>query len=706
MLKVKKILEEIIPQTKELPQSRVDAYARSRCDDMIYYDEYGTKGVFYCTKCKNSFVFSGAGDLLCPHCSNDRFRKSTRNSDTGHLFRIIEEIEGFIVLKDIAVSYREDPREGPILTVCDDCCIVIQGEEAGYFECSTREVDDTEEKIWRRVKIKRNSHYYRHSKSVKTVLPYDGAIDENEMVKGVRLMLGNRPLYTIFEELMEMMEKPEEESEDVCPEFEDSLVSHNIDDAQISYGLHRQEEKVSGEVNIRRIHQWCAKCGRYSLDIETRQYNSGTGCKHCKNSGSDFGLNYFISPQELDDGRMLLKIEECYVRRVTEGKHIIGEDKEPVTHLQLDRTEYVLLDLQGKAHLYDENGKPINRLSIKVKKYDYHRAKFLYSDEQRDLILNNTAVKRTGFVEFYNRTQSMNMRYFNAMQVSPYIEMFSKMGLSCLVDDIMFEDDESKLPAYLKKVDAKCPFKKLTKPQMREIIEHDCRLERFIQYLQVFKKDPLVSYTDFDWLASHSNARLVLDALRVEVPGLSVKKMQEYITHVDDAQCCRPEESVQLWADYLRMLKNLDCDLTDSALVYPNSLKREHDKASRKLSQVKDEKLAKRFRERAGENEWCTWENNDFCVLVPTDITDLYEEGRKLHHCVGTYGRMVADGSCTIAFVRRKDMSDVPFCTIEIRDKRVVQARGVSNRPAMAIPKVRGFMEQWSKARGLTLEVA
>ena len=73
---------------------------------------------------------------------------------------------------------------------------------------------------------------------------------------------------------------------------------------------------------------------------------------------------------------------------------------------------------------------------------------------------------------------------------------------------------------------------------------------------------------------------------------------------VDDAQCCVPSESMQLWSDYLRMLRDLEADLTDTKLVYPNSLKREHDKAARKLEQVQNERLKERFEKKAEENEW------------------------------------------------------------------------------------------------------
>ncbi len=150
----------------------------------------------------------------------------------------------------------------------------------------------------------------------------------------------------------------------------------------------------------------------------------------------------------------------------------------------------------------------------------------------------------------------------------------------------------------------------------------------------------------------------------------------------------------------------LECDLTDHTVVYPNSLKREHDKASRKVAQVQDKLVAKRFRERAAENEWCIWENDLFKVVVPHEVTELYEEGRMLHHCVGSYGRMVSDGECVVAFIRRKEEEAAPLCTVEICGKAIVQARGICNKPADQMPKVKSFIKQWAKEKGLTYEAA
>ena len=278
------------------------------------------------------------------------------------------------------------------------------------------------------------------------------------------------------------------------------------------------------------------------------------------------------------------------------------------------------------------------------------------------------------------------------------------MEMYALVVDII-ESDEKNIPQYMRKTGKDSRLGRLSKPQINSLRQSHCGLNDIVAYMQVLNKDPEALYSTFYELSSASHSRHVLDILRVGVPTMTVEKIQEYIRRVDDAQCCPAAESMQLWSDYLRMLKTLECDLTDNKLVFPNSLKREHDKAARKVTQIKDEKLNQKFIERAEKNKWLEYSSKQLSVIVPEDMAALYEEGRKLSHCVGAYAQNVANGNSLIAFVRRKEHMNEPFCTVEVRDKTIVQARGFSNRPAVMIPGVRTFLEEWSGSKGLEIAV-
>ena len=54
-----------------------------------------------------------------------------------------------------------------------------------------------------------------------------------------------------------------------------------------------------------------------------------------------------------------------------------------------------------------------------------------------------------------------------------------------------------------------------------------------------------------------------------------------------------------------------------------------------------------------------------------------------------------------VAFIRKATDVDTPLCTIEIRQNAIVQARGMSNRPAENIPKMKTFIKAWAANKGL-----
>lgn len=54
---------------------------------------------------------------------------------------------------------------------------------------------------------------------------------------------------------------------------------------------------------------------------------------------------------------------------------------------------------------------------------------------------------------------------------------------------------------------------------------------------------------------------------------------------------------------------------------------------------------------------------------------EIIEEGRELHHCVGGdyYLSKHSNGTSYILFMRYKKSPGIPLCTIEIKDKKIVQ---------------------------------
>lgn len=88
---------------------------------------------------------------------------------------------------------------------------------------------------------------------------------------------------------------------------------------------------------------------------------------------------------------------------------------------------------------------------------------------------------------------------------------------------------------------------------------------------------------------------------------------------------------------------------------------------------------------------------NGLVMLPPHTAGEIVAEGHKLHHCVGTYVESVARGACAILFVRKVKAKKTPFYTVEVRDGRIVQARGNNN--CAPTPEVKQFLDAWEKKK-------
>ena len=701
MLKVKKIMESVIPKSASVAEDDIRLFQAS-CDDgaMYYESEYHSESL-YCLRCNSRDETSTKGTIRCTRCGNVSIRQRKYSPEYKYI-RNVEQIDGFIIIKDSVIRCYET-MDGLSTCAYDVACVVIQGNEIGAFENNlVRGYEETGERRWSRVK--RPAARYRGGNKV-----FGCRIGSEEIYDNETFQLVNHHVYkSSLQEMFDLIRNSSIQVETetiVCPEFDNDLVEYNTDEAIKLHNFTSRMESLPNGGHMSRYHGWCTKCGKYGQRLSARSTSGGT-CPHCGEytanmMNSALHLNYFVTPQEQEDGSMVLRVDEANYKAEFVGEQQFGVDPQFRFVLKVLRTFYIYVMMNGKALFFNEKKEPIDKTGVcpKVGR-TISSPKCIYSAYQKQLMKNNRAMKRTGFLEYTENHGAMDLRYFDLMQKVPSLEMLAKMGMTTLVYS-MINADEKDIPGYMKKEDQGSGIKRLTKPQMQSLIRSHCTLSQFVAYMQVAKKDPEALYEDFIWVSSMSHSRHLLDILRVQIPGMTVKKIREYLDHVDQAQCCPVGESAQLWADYVRMLRDLNCDLTDKHLIFPNSLKREHDKAARKITQVKDEKLNAVFRERAVQNDTYAWENDEFKVLIPHDISELYEEGRRLSHCVGTYGKVVAEGESVVAFIRKATDVDTPLCTIEIREKTIVQARGMSNRPAENIPKMKTFIKAWAASKGL-----
>lgn len=150
------------------------------------------------------------------------------------------------------------------------------------------------------------------------------------------------------------------------------------------------------------------------------------------------------------------------------------------------------------------------------------------------------------------------------------------------------------------------------------------------------------------------------------------------------------------YRDYLCMSEALDYDMKSSFVLFPKNLKEAHDRVNdlsdAELSAAYDRKIAKAF---AGLQSRYQFKAGGFLIVPPHSAKEIVKEGQTLHHCVGRYVKDVVQSKCVILFIRQAKAPRRPYCTVELKNGEIVQAR--IERNGTPPPEVEKFIELWKQ---------
>ena len=143
------------------------------------------------------------------------------------------------------------------------------------------------------------------------------------------------------------------------------------------------------------------------------------------------------------------------------------------------------------------------------------------------------------------------------------------------------------------------------------------------------------------------------------------------------------------WLDYISWSATLKYDTKDMYILLPPDFGKAHDRVMKEYQAFKDEqerkrqeeleKLIKKALDAAEGIPAMMMKARGLMIILPKSGSEIKEEGRTLHHCVGTYVERVAKGETMILFIRKETAPDIPYFTLEYRDGKVVQCRGKKN---------------------------
>ena len=157
------------------------------------------------------------------------------------------------------------------------------------------------------------------------------------------------------------------------------------------------------------------------------------------------------------------------------------------------------------------------------------------------------------------------------------------------------------------------------------------------------------------------------------------------------------------YIDYLEDMEYLQIPPTEDVL-FPRNFqqthqrlalqRREKEDAIRKMEISEKDKLLRAMLPEL--EEIYRFEDDQFCIVLPTCKEDFNREGRENHNCVGGsyYDKMLKGKSC-VMFLRKKEEPDKAFCTVEMDGERTLQCRAVRNSEPPE--EAKEFMEKFLK---------
>lgn len=202
------------------------------------------------------------------------------------------------------------------------------------------------------------------------------------------------------------------------------------------------------------------------------------------------------------------------------------------------------------------------------------------------------------------------------------------------------------------------------------------------------------------------NPDLFVNVLNVECDSISFGEKYTHVLKIANERYPRLPVFYTLIRDYnynpVALIKYIDYLITYEALTlndafselqdycsmmsvispkydkYPRNFLTTHRIASRNYERLKTQYPEEAFtcqRDTALE-----WSKEDYKVIYPSEIQDIRDEAVQQNNCVSSYIKNVIEGKCHIVFLRDKSNVDNSLVTMEIRDNRVVQAKGKFNR--------------------------
>ena len=128
---------------------------------------------------------------------------------------------------------------------------------------------------------------------------------------------------------------------------------------------------------------------------------------------------------------------------------------------------------------------------------------------------------------------------------------------------------------------------------------------------------------------------------------------------------------------------------------YPKDLVKAHDRMVLLIKEKESKKLNELIYVRFKELDNLSFADEETGLMIRPCAThgEIIKEGKILIHCVATYAKSYAEGKTAIFFIRKTSEPDIPYYTLEFKNGKVAQNRGLRNCARTEDVKI--FEEKW-----------
>ena len=457
---------------------------------------------------------------------------------------------------------------------------------------------------------------------------------------------------------------------------------------------------------------WCTSCEskvilpktKHLQDIRCPKCNAKLKALHVwrrtsnRYSGIEDTVDWYVFPEILDEYTLMLRYVLVY-KADTEPEY--GERARYILDFKNEKTYTLEYSIQHKSWCYSD--------SLYFREtgmgYTYRRFCCLQGDVYPHTIKRFNKIEDLKYIKF--NTEMFSKRYVSAVLATAHrkpvmYEQLSKAGLYGLISDdlgsyshyydVPYDDTKTELVKALG----------LNRNTFRFL-----KQEQSIKALNFLKKNPNVSEREFE------NAKMLgfSDELErtVKQYNLHFGKTFKYIRKMSKGK--NVPDFIVDYKDYLRTLDSLGYPL-DSQYCYPTNFRKEDERVHKELRK-RDERrrnmtkleiiqeearidsvvnnISKALRENEELKRWMKG-SDGLKVIVPESVGELTDEGIKLHNCLSTYAKAIADKQSLIFFIRKLNDPTKAYVAMEYKHGEVRQLR-LDKNEAVTDKKIISFAD-------------